>query len=547
MVTYIPDSKRMVHSTSVDFNADTVSRPVKIRQYDSAIPILAVELLKDGEYYTLTETAKANIRFSKKDSTYIYTPAVGCSEDRHILYFEITQNMSANCGCFFPIVEVVEDIESYILTTTKPTNWESDYMNYYTRSGEEGSYVYTNVPQGSTAPNWVVSKYYYKTNSGFAGSSSIKLEIFRNPVQNEDIESSTESGSLEELINSRIDGKVDKYQGTEYSGSLLRVDDNGVVYLASTVNTITESASDDTIPTSGAVRLKIEGITNLIPDQASSDNKLADKDFVNSSISTNTANYISDNGQPFSSVSSLPTGSNITNNDYAFVTGTDSYGNVYFDRYKASVNGSSVTWAKEYRLNNSSFTAEQWAAITSGITSSKVAEISNKVSKKTTAGTHVYGHQGNSELELTLTSNPAVAYGIGQRDGNRNLKTNAPVADNDCVPKSYSDDMFRGKTYTKTFDDGRPVGFHIVDDVNGPIMDAINGILTFSSLGVPGEKLEIHSSNIAYTDVNDGHVSITPENLLKGDRIYLNNTWYTIRTSSTDAGANGYITIVLED
>lgn len=98
--------------------------------------------------------------------------------------------------------------------------------------------------------------------------------------------------------------------------------------------------------------------------------------FVNSSIATNTANYISNNGEPFTSVEQLEayTGP-VTNNDYAFVTGTDSEGNTYYDRYKATVKGSSVTWALEYRLNNSSFTAAQWSAINSGITSALVAKI----------------------------------------------------------------------------------------------------------------------------------------------------------------------------
>ena len=99
-------------------------------------------------------------------------------------------------------------------------------------------------------------------------------------------------------------------------------------------------------------------------------------EFVNSSIATNTANYISNNGEPFTSLEQLEAYSGpVTNNDYAFVTGTDSEGNTYYDRYKATVSGSTVTWALEYRLNNSSFTAAQWSAINSGITSALVAKI----------------------------------------------------------------------------------------------------------------------------------------------------------------------------
>ena len=105
-------------------------------------------------------------------------------------------------------------------------------------------------------------------------------------------------------------------------------------------------------------------------------------EFVNSSIATNTANYISNNGEPFTSVEQLEAYSGpVTNNDYAFVTGIDSEGNTYYDRYKATVNDSSVTWALEYRLNNSSFTAAQWSAINSGITSALVAKIHEHANK----------------------------------------------------------------------------------------------------------------------------------------------------------------------
>lgn len=130
----------------------------------------------------------------------------------------------------------------------------------------------------------------------------------------------------------------------------------------------------------------VETIKNIIPNTASETNVLADKNFVNSTVGTNTANYIykTESGEekvPFSSVAELEAyAGTVTNNDYAFVTGIDENGNAYYDRYKADVNDGVVTWAKEYRLNNSSFTAEQWAAIQSGITAEKVAQFEGAVS-----------------------------------------------------------------------------------------------------------------------------------------------------------------------
>lgn len=121
--------------------------------------------------------------------------------------------------------------------------------------------------------------------------------------------------------------------------------------------------------------VNIVDIAQVIPEQASESNQLADKNFVNSSIATNTANYISDNGKPFQSLEHLEAyGGILTNNDYAFVVGADSVGNTTYSRYK--YNASTQQWALEYVLNNSSFTAEQWESISSGITSGLVAKLS---------------------------------------------------------------------------------------------------------------------------------------------------------------------------
>ena len=116
-------------------------------------------------------------------------------------------------------------------------------------------------------------------------------------------------------------------------------------------------------------------INSKIPSQATSENKLTDKNFVNSSIATNTAYFIG----TFQSVAELEAYSGtLTNNDYAFVESTDSAGNSYYDRYK--YNASTETWIFEYKLNNTRFTSDQWASITSGITAQDVTQIATNTS-----------------------------------------------------------------------------------------------------------------------------------------------------------------------
>lgn len=111
---------------------------------------------------------------------------------------------------------------------------------------------------------------------------------------------------------------------------------------------------------------EVTDIEALIPNQASSENQLADKDFVNSSIATNTANFLG----TYSTLAEIEALPNPTNNDYAFLETTDSAGNTLYDRYK--YNTENDEWLFEYELNNSGFTAEQWATINSGLTQASV-------------------------------------------------------------------------------------------------------------------------------------------------------------------------------
>lgn len=111
----------------------------------------------------------------------------------------------------------------------------------------------------------------------------------------------------------------------------------------------------------------INGINELIPGQATPDNQLADKDFVNSSIATNSAHFKG----TYSSAEELQE-VDATNNDYAIVEQTDEDGNSSYHRYKY-VDGTG--WSFEFSINNTPFTSEQWKAINSAITEGDVEKL----------------------------------------------------------------------------------------------------------------------------------------------------------------------------
>lgn len=108
-----------------------------------------------------------------------------------------------------------------------------------------------------------------------------------------------------------------------------------------------------------ALGTRVTNIEDKIPAQASSENKLADKDFVNSSIATSTATFRG----TFETIEALKA-AQADKNDYAFWVHKDEDGNTCYDKYTYT----GTEWKFEYRLNNSSFTAAQWAALNSGVT-----------------------------------------------------------------------------------------------------------------------------------------------------------------------------------
>lgn len=131
---------------------------------------------------------------------------------------------------------------------------------------------------------------------------------------------------------------------------------------------------------------KVDGIERLIPSQASATNQLGDKNFINSSINSVTAFYITVNadGDPFNTKAELEnatvfySGGEVrtpTRNDYAFVLADESKtdpitGEAPSTRYIYN-NG----WEFQFIVNKTTLTAAQLAAMNSGITASKVSKI----------------------------------------------------------------------------------------------------------------------------------------------------------------------------
>ena len=122
------------------------------------------------------------------------------------------------------------------------------------------------------------------------------------------------------------------------------------------------------------IRLVISTIQSMIPSQASDENQLADKDFVNSTINSLAAFFRGS----FATHEDLENYSGpISNNDYAYVEEDETHqGQAWRYIYVESDDPTISGWYPQFKVNDTPLTAAQLAALNSGATVNLINKIS---------------------------------------------------------------------------------------------------------------------------------------------------------------------------
>lgn len=281
-------------------------------------------------------------RFYRKDSYYWYNSTLG--EVHNLSYYGITITGTVNTGDKF-YVNISMDTDVTRIDVQPAGGGAVDSVNGQTGAVVLDASDVDALPDSTVIPTDTAD---LTNGAGFITSSALSDYATEQWVgQQGFITLSSLSGTSPISYNSNT-GAISVASG----------------YQITTTAQVTQIGTNTT---------NITTINSKIPNDASSSNQLADKNFVNSSISSNTANFIG----TFNSVADLEAYSGtLTNNDYAFVISQDTSGNTVYNRYKW--NG--TEWLFEYALNNSSFTADQWASINSTATASKISQIATNTS-----------------------------------------------------------------------------------------------------------------------------------------------------------------------
>lgn len=96
---------RIIHKTYAVLSGAAIPQRVHVTQYDESLPIIACTLYKDGQLYTIPDRASVRLRMNKNGLP-VYHEAMGINDARHVVYLEITAQMTVLYGEFAMVIEV---------------------------------------------------------------------------------------------------------------------------------------------------------------------------------------------------------------------------------------------------------------------------------------------------------------------------------------------------------------------------------------------------------------------------------------------------------
>lgn len=213
--TYTPDSTKILHTAYADFVSRQIGRTIHVVQYDDSLPLLAVKLFSDGQPYTIPSNAEISIKLGKSDGKFVYNPVLGCDSARHTAYFEITYQMVVLAETVSPIIEV-------------------------------------------------------RIGTSIAASSSIGIIIDRNPIQREDIESTSEWKVIEQAINYSKEAISAAASASASRSAAAVSESNALVYRNAAQTAATNAANSASAASTSATKAKTSE-TNAANSASASD------------------------------------------------------------------------------------------------------------------------------------------------------------------------------------------------------------------------------------------------------------------------------------
>lgn len=378
--------------------------------------------------------------------------------------------------------------QNYYLTTASASAYQ------FSRLVNRNNQIYTidasnNWTFGSvtfeTTGNKVVSLSNASTDTQYPSAKCVYDAIQNVTIPIDDqLSDSSENPVQNKVVTNALAGKQGTLSSAQLDAVNSGIDSTKVAQITTNTNNITT-------------------INSKIPSQASSENQLADKDFVNSTINSLSAFYITYdvNKNPFPTLSDLLNAQTYYYNGEPRVPTQNDYALVVSD---ATHDGASCryiyqgSWTFQFIVNETPFTAAQIAAINSGITEALTNQITTNQSNITNLQT--------SKQDLITSTNKLSADLVDDTNTTNKFVTSSQRTKIDNAVQKTGDENIYG---LKTFDQRPKVGINPDLPQAYQLLDYIEGTGSqYISTGTHSDGSRTVTAEIAFTDVTSGATQI---------------------------------------
>lgn len=203
--------------------------------------------------------------------------------------------------------------------------------------------------------------------------------------------STTARGSLVNAIN-EVNAEADANRAA--AGDLSGLSTDNKTTLVGAINEVHDELDEEVrraATTHDDFEERIAAIESKVPTAATAENKLVDRDTMNSTFVSSAAFFRG----TYATKAALDEWQTLnpdtaTNNDYAYVQDDETHNHEAWRYIYVKSGDAAGEWQAQFKVNNAPLNADQVKALNSGITVEKVAEIGTKVEQKTDANT-LYG------------------------------------------------------------------------------------------------------------------------------------------------------------
>ena len=195
-----PDG-RIIHKTYAVLSGAAIPQRVHVTQYDESLPVIACTLYKDGQLYTIPEGASVRLRMNKNGLP-VYHEAIGIDDARHVVYLEITAQMTVLYGEFAMVLEV---------ETSDGKTAGTSYLRLIVRQNPIQNPELDNIPDYTANSNRLTAEGVKKLQDESSTQQKAIEDKGKNTLESIPADYSTLSGKVDENANGIRELKEDLY------------------------------------------------------------------------------------------------------------------------------------------------------------------------------------------------------------------------------------------------------------------------------------------------------------------------------------------------